>query len=323
MRNIRVYILVFLTALIGFSGCKRDIDEFVGPEVAVATGGFTVFDSLMVSDDNPDFSLDTVLFTAKFNERVSWEILIEGSTSTAAKTLTGTGDSISVNWEGRSDLVYFFREKEPVTAILSILGIGPVDTLAIEIKKGKVYEGYLINDFEGNGLANGSWWQIFKPNELVEYSDRYSNVLPPQGENSVLLKGIDVGPDGFLGQTGHSGLIDLKALDFPEDLDSLYFNCYVQGSRGSRLEIRFLQTVNDSPVGDEYSYFVNIAWDGWKLISVPYSDFNKTAGDGSSPIQKSNAITRTKFVLRTNTNGDPAEVLIDYPVFTIAKPFNP
>lgn len=323
MRNIRSYIPILLFVIIGVTACKRDLELFSGPEVAVASGGFGVIDSLIISDDNPDFSKDTASFYARFNERVTWEISIVGASSSAAKTLSGTGDSISVNWKGRSDLVYFFREKEPVTAILSILGLGPVDTLNLEIKKSKVYDGYLINDFEGNGLASGSWWQIFKPNELIEFSDRYSNVLPPQGENSVLLKGIDVGPDGFLGQTGHSGLIDVNALGFPEATDSVYFNCYVSGSRGSRLEIRFLQTINDSPVGDEYSYFVNIAWDGWKLISVPYSDFNKTAGDGTSPIQKSNAITRTKFVLRTNTNGDPAEVLIDYPIFTIAKPFNP
>lgn len=305
--------------------CKQE-ESFFGPEVLLAREGFEIKEALSSSSLSPDFASDTLKISAKLSQIVTWEITIEGLSSTASKTFSGVDSTINRSWAGGSDNVFLFRRNETVRAILTVLGSSVTDTLELTVSNPKDLvgeNGVLVADYEGRGVTPSGWWNSFKPGELINTTDRFTEILTPQGLNCLHLKGIDIGPDGFLGQTGHPGVFDYSSAGFPADNSKLFFNFYLQGTTGTRVEVRLLQTINDSPTGGNYSYFRNIDWTGWRLVSVPYSDFNKTNNDVTSPIQSGSAITRVQFVLRSTVDGGVAEANIDFPIFTVNEPLKP
>lgn len=319
MNSLKNIALVFCLVII-IASCKRE-DDFLGPELVIAESDFKLVDSLQATTLDVDFTNEQLVLKAKFSQVITWTLNLQGQASGATYVVKQTTDSLNVAWDGASNNVFHFRKGESVEAIITFLGTTISDTLNITINETKVFNGFLVTDFDGGGLVSTSWWQSFKPGELLEHAEKYSDIVVPQGSNCLHMKGIDTDPEGFLGQTGHSGVFEFGGVEFPVTNDSLYFNYYLQGKKGTRIEVRISQTVNGEFEGSEYSYFTNINWDGWQLISAPYSDFNRTGGLDVSPVKKAKLITRVKFVLRAVTNGDEAEANIDYPIFTIAKPF--
>lgn len=318
----RIIQLIFISLFIFLISCEEE-DDFFGPQVITANEGFRIVDSLSVSSSTADFTVDTSVFTSRFSDEVSWELTIVGTQSTARKEFSGVDSVLSVRWLGDSDNIFLFREGEEVDVNLTLLGASTGDQVSLTITDPKILEGILVADYEGSGVTPAGWWTAFNPGEQINATDRFSEILVPQGVNCLHLEGEDVGPDGFLGQSGHPGIFDYSVFDLPQDNDSLYFNFYVQGTIGSRVEVRITQSVDGRLDGDQYSFFSNIDNTNWRLISVPYSEFNRTSGDGSSPVISGSAITRVRFVLRTVRNGSRAEINVDYPVFTIGKPFMP
>lgn len=319
MRILKNIVLV-VGLVVVIASCKRD-DDFLGPELAIADSDFELVDSLQSANSGIDFTIEPIVLNAKFSQLITWTLSLEGQASGANYVVKQTTDNLNVVWDGASQNVFHFRKGESVEAVITFLGTTVSDTLILTINETKVFDGFLITDFDGGGLVSTSWWQSFKPGELLEHSEKYSDLVVPQGSNCLHMKGIDTDPEGFLGQTGHSGVFEFGASEFPSTNDSLYFNYYLQGKKGTRVEVRISQTIDGEFEGSEYSYFTNINWDGWKLVSAPYSDFNRTGGLDVSPVKTAKLITRVKFVLRAVTNGDEAEANIDYPIFTIAKPF--
>ncbi len=323
---IRPSLIVLLISIISFTGCQRETDDFLGNEVIKAPDGFSITTGLAASTSNADFAVSPVDFTATLSDKVSWQISITGLSSGAKKTIYGVSNSIDAtvaSWDGASDNIYHFRNGETVTAILSVTGSDLTDTVTLAIISTKVFAGTLVADYDGAGTVTTNWWESFKPGELISVSEDYSDIVVPQGTECLHLKGEDVSPDGFIGQSGHSGVagFDFSSFGLPGDPDSVYFNCYVNGSVGTELEFRMVQTVGGAGEGDEYSYYIPITWSGWKLISVKYSNFVNTLNANATPGQSGEYITRIKFVIRALTAGDEAEANIDYPIFTINKGF--
>lgn len=304
--------------------CNRESD-FSGPELLPPSESFSFVDSLEVDNQSVDFITSSASFHASFSEEVSWELVLTGELSGAKKIFKGTDSLLTAEWKGRSDNVFLFRGGESVTAVLTFIGNEATDFVELEVDEPIEFEGILVADFEGNGVAPSNWWNAFKQNELIFTSDRFSDIPAPQGTRCLRMEGIDVGPDKFLGQTGHPGIVIYsdQGLEFPEDDDMVFFNFYASGTRGTRIEVRILETINGNLEGAEYSYFVNVAWTGWKLLSVPYSEFVRTGNDPEIPFQSAKKITRVKFVLRAVTGGNKVEANIDYPIFTVGKPFTP
>lgn len=319
-----IYLLLFASFFL-FSSCEQE-ESFFGPEVLLAPEGFEITKGLSASSLSVDFASDSLNIFATLSQRATWQLSIQGLSSTASKTFKGIDSTLNVSWDGGSDNVYLFRRNETLRAILTVLGTSQTDTLELTVSNPKDLvgdNGVLIADFEGRGVTPSGWWNAFKTGELIKTSDRFSDILTPQGLNCLHLRGIDIAPDGFIGQTGHPGIFDYSSAGFPSDNSKLFFNFYLQGTTGTRIEVRLLQTVNGSTTGGNYSYFRNIDWTGWRLISVPYSDFNKTNNESTSPVQLGSAITRVQFVLRTTSDGSIAEADIDFPIFTINEPLKP
>lgn len=323
--KLKFYIISFIS--LALLACKGG--EFSGPELLPPTDDFSFVDSLKAESASVDFITDSVGFSAKFSENVSWKLSINGDLSGAVKNFTGSDSVLSVIWDGRSDNVFLFREGESTSAILSFVGSDATDTVNVTVDSPIKFGGLLVADYEGNGIAGESnWWNTFNSGEFIFYSDRFQGIPVPQGASCLKLKGLDLEPDGFLGLTGHNGAINYAdGVDFPEDNDQLFFNFYLSGTRGTRVETRLMQTLINGPTngleGTQFSHFVNISWDGWRLLSVPYSEFIKTESDDAIPFKVAREITRVKFALRAASTGSEAEAYIDYPIFTFGKPFTP
>lgn len=324
--KIRIYISLILLCSLSLLSCKRDLDNFLGNEVVKAPEGFTIDTPLSTSSTNADFAVTPFEFNATLSDKVSWKIKIVGASSCAVKTINGLSKDINASvaaWDGASDNIYHFRSGESMTAILTIVGSDETDTVTFSSLSTKIFNGTLLTDYEGSGVITTNWWQSFKPGELISFSEDYSDIKTPQGAECLHLKGEDVSPDGFIGQSGHSGVagFDFASFNLPSDPDSIYFNCYVNGTAGTELEFRMIQTTGGAGDGDEYSYYLPITWSGWKLVSVKYSSFVNSLNVGMTPEQSGLYISRLKFVIRAITSGGTAEANIDYPTFTINQPF--
>lgn len=325
MRLSNYILFVGLFSLL-LTGCNRDLDDFLGDEVIKAPSDFQMTTPLSTSTTDADFAVSTFDFTASLSHKVSWKIDIVGASSCAEKTIYGVSQTIDASvaaWDGASDNIYHFRVGENVTAILTVVGSSESDTVNFGIISTKLFGGILITDYEGSGVVTTNWWQSFKLGELISFSEDYTAIKSPQGAECLHLKGEDISPDGFIGQSGHSGVagFDFSSFNLPTDPDSIYFNCYVNGTAGTELEFRMIQTTGGAGDGDEYSYYIPITWTGWKLVSVKYSSFVNSLNVGMTPEQSGQYITRLKFVIRAITSGGIGEANIDYPIFTINQPF--
>ena len=222
------YILIASILFALTVSCQKSEDDFFGPELSTASANFELKDSLISSKSEIDFTKDSIVLSAKLSEKVNWKIKLEGVESGAKKEFEGLSDSLRVVWSGASDNIFHFRTKEQVMATLTVLASKVSDTTLIIIDKTKTFEGYLVNDYDGEGLTSGGWWNSFKPGELIAFSNKYSGIKPPQGKNCIFMKGIDLGPDKFLGQTGHPGTYDYGEEEgFPEANENLFFNYYL------------------------------------------------------------------------------------------------
>jgi hypothetical protein len=337
--NFKIVVALVLWLCLAVS-CKRTNDA-LGPETVLASQNFKVLDSLKTTNLKTKTNADSVVFRANFSERVTWVIDITSKISSAKFSVTGLDSVIDIVWEGNSESTFQFKKGEIVSAVISVFGSDYKDTIDITLLGSKPPRvALLISDYDGGSdIEKGNWWNTFKPKELIGFSDRYNQIQVPQGKNCLHMEGIDVGPDGFLGLTGHNGAFDYKSFvadSLPNDPSRLFVNFYLQGNRGSSVEIRMIQTVPKEKIefigkdtirsfplsldGDDFSYFVDINWDGWRLISVPYSDFNRTGGTNDRPVKKPSDITRTKVVLRAVVNGEKAMINLDYLALTVDKP---
>ncbi|MEY5041621.1 MAG: hypothetical protein RLZZ414_1169, partial [Bacteroidota bacterium] len=99
--------------------------EQLGPEIKSATKDFKFVQELTITELNFTQSKKPE-FIAQFNEEVSWKLRLIGLTSGAEQIFTGLSNgfnSSTINWEGRSNNIYFFRKGERVATELTITGI--------------------------------------------------------------------------------------------------------------------------------------------------------------------------------------------------------
>jgi hypothetical protein len=176
MKTIRITwvaaILLFFLAL----GCKRPVE--LGPELAVASSNFQMTSPLKAKFSSLSFYNKKNFFTAKFNERVSWNLTIKGLTSHAFKNYSGIGDYLDSSltvWDGStngkgSEVNLFYKEK--AVAYLEIFGLDKVLTDTVTITRVKNLSDHaIINrgatifvdwsvvlaDYETSSSINGTW----------------------------------------------------------------------------------------------------------------------------------------------------------------------
>ncbi len=286
---------IFLLFIVAgcFYTCKKD--DFEGPSIEVIYGDFKILDTLKLTNVNPNFSLnEEVGFYCKFNKNVNWKISIRGKNSNSLKELTGFSNEIDSNiitWTGSSSKVPFFK-KEQCTIELTI--DNEVDTIqdSLTIIGTKIYDGILVADFE-NGIPQNaivSWTNNIGLKTFTVASDN------PLFGNNYFQMGGKVNWDWALGKIDFE--LDLSSTTVQED--NLYINI---GILSDTIDLHTGQFINifisesNAPFNDNlsnnsadifdadeevYKLKVPVDWDGWKLKSFPYSDFDAVSPNSTN-----------------------------------------
>lgn len=357
-------IIISIVLVVSFTSCDRD-EEIQGPvyktsdlTVQIIDNQFFAFKDTskveLAENQPPVFGnlqdttqKDTVFFYAELTELTTWKITISGESSGAVKELVGTSKIIDFPfWNGISDNEYFFRKKEKVSVVLSLIGSNVSQSLKLEVGGVPVFPGMiLIGDFEEGddiqGLVKATagdsdgWFQFFDvegddeeisyglgPNKII-YNQPSKASIPVksiQGNSYFHLRGDDnsVKPSPFfIGGFGH----DAVTYGLPDKpLNEIFINFYANsnGNRTTKLVVE-LAGIN----GDLFTKEIGVDWDGWKLISVRLSDFVlTTAGDTGIGKLLPTVLKQMKFAIHSGgTAGNIAEINIDYVNFTINSPF--
>lgn len=276
--------LLLLVAIAGcFYTCTKD--EFEGPSIERLYGDFRIIDSLRLTNINPNFSIgDKVGFYCKFNKEVNWKISIEGENSNSLKELSGfssTIDSNTITWTGNTSNVPFFKEEkckinltieDEVASLKDSLNIAGI----------KIYDGILVADFE-NGVEDAVVsWTTNIGLKTFEVADD-----DPLSGNHYFQMGGKVNWDWVLGKIDFK--CDLSSVNVPAD--KLFINI---GILSDTIDAHLGQFINilisesDAPFNNNlenngadifdadeevYKLKVPIDWDGWKLKSFSYDDF--------------------------------------------------
>lgn len=178
-----------------------------------------------------------------------------------------------------------------------------------------------------------------------------SDVKRVSGRKSLEMKGEDANGNGWLGDINHERLVELSAandvaslpIDSGVNPDDLYLNIYVYGDpsfSNTAVEIKVYE--NDAPeminrdtllnfandaaqlltadyqaVSDAWIYDIQVNWEGWKLVSIPYSSFRAanslTKGGGGNRIKESWRITAVAVsILSFPTSGKEVGTYVDF-----------
>ena len=170
-----------------------------------------------------------------------------------------------------------------------------------------------------------------------------ANFKPIEGSGSFRLYGQDDDfgyficgikrqTDWFIGN-GQSPASP-KVESFPASPQDLYINVYVYGTGDFNSQLNL--TVEEDDNGDHhnnplnediYQYTLLTSHSGWKLFTIPYSDFIVAAspqnGGNGNHRQETKLITAFGFNLNSSPPGQTCQVIFDLPSLSVGNPFNP
>ena len=168
---------------------------------------------------------------------------------------------------------------------------------------------------------------------------------------SLMMKGLDANSNGWLGDINHERLLEFVnvnsiatlPVDSSVSIDKLYYNLYVFGDSkfpNTAVEIKIYE--NDDPsiinradlinlandpsatlgadiqaISDAWIYDILIDWDGWKLVSVPYSSFraanSPTKGGGGNRVKEPWRMSGIALsLLSFPTSGEEVSAYVDF-----------
>ena len=345
--NMKILFWSFL-AIIGFISCEP-IQE-VGPQIcpsqdfSFSSDDFKIYKvrkdtmiALNESDDN--FPLDSMglKIIANLGEKINWKISI--SNGSQNKIFSGNTSKINILWYGQTDIFdeqnLSFSEGE--TKIELKIPCNEIITKTIDISGKQTFKnvvpefGLLVRDWDGNGVypIRDENYSIFDGvpffTGLADPSAKvfnYFNETPSQsgGQYLQIESASASEPLWYFGDYG----IRLKGIEdsLPtNNLDSLYINLLV-----SRIDdmpnvpanFGFRDTVSYPNTG-AYLINENINWNGWKMLSVKFSEFKHSKTD----LTLNNIKQIKDFMI--NFGASPNQALAtgikyDMVLFTVGKP---
>lgn len=317
-------------ALLG-SGCDHDTDLFDGPSLVDRFGEFELLEPLGIDRATVDFSAgESVTFTARFNKRIDWVLVITGTESGAVKRIEGFENELSADnarWLGGTTELPLFKNELCMVELIIPEEDSLTMTGEVTIVGAKIYDGAVYADFETDAGSN-----IFVGNfefELTPASGRTNSIAAGQGDYCWFFQGTDNVVSNFF-----VGLIDIQAAvtgetyapvptTVPEDL---YFNCMVY-SDGGLYGLAVLQLIYDSNDSgafedgqDQVFALPDIALDfeGWRLFSFQVGEL------GLSEQQLSKIVNiRALLISQMNLQPNPplqVDYALDYLIFTAGGP---
>ena len=292
--KIRQQYILTIISIILFLGCTKD--EVEGPLINDIYGFFEITQPLTISNKNPDFSTNEVVkFQMGFNKNIDWKISITGLVSGSNKVISGFSNSLDSNlniWNGTTSQFPFFEQEY---CAIELTFLNESDTLrdTIEIMGPQLYtDGFIVADFE-NGFPTDAFNKPQGGNTLATFV--ISDDVPLLGNYYFQMGGM-INYDWALGKIEFK--LDYSSNQISSSPDDFYLNL---GIFSDTVDLHTGQFVNvlisesDEPFDPDnngvanifdsneevYKLKLYIDWEGWKLISIRYSDFvatNSTAG---------------------------------------------
>lgn len=247
-----LFIGIAVALVAGGVACKKNKD-FSGAEIAEAKEGFGLTTPFVATTNLVNLgSGETVGFSASFNQRVSWELVVEGLNSGATKTLTGLGEFFvaeNVVFDGRATSERFFMSDEYVVAKLMVSGADTVFTVdSIETIRSYSYhrkeisgvKHIVIDNFETSGAFKYSPVSLAIATDALDSDVDFiaeENIVV-EGARSYKMSGQDDNNNGWTGGMNSENLIDFYLfpnesqllIDSGIDPEDLYFNIYIYGT---------------------------------------------------------------------------------------------
>jgi len=329
-----LYILLMVIFLVGCR--KEELKKIDGPSLADLNGKFSVISQLKVSKDSVNFSADeSVFFTAEFSKISTWKLEIIGQKSGAVKEISGIGNKLTINetaWGGTTTYFPVFQS-ELCIARLTFEGEKDTLTTTIKIKEPKVNKGFVVADFESS--FNSGWSSFIQSGANMDFQIKSDNAAP-QGGGYLNMAGT-VDWDWLI------GLINFKATAygakfFPLSANpgNVYFNVLVWGEPSLSNSLVLFQFQEDengdgnfsSNNEDMYSHQITINWNGWKLVSIRYSDLlslvnGSPAAASGNGVFEPNKLMQINMLHLANPKSGYAKSKLDYIIFTQNNPLKP
>ncbi len=326
MKKIFLLIITFAVVL----GCRKEESTYDGISINELYSDFMMLQNFSIDKDTVNFgSGENAVFSAVFNKPVNWSIEVTGQLSKAKKILSGQSKRIDASngtWDGSTTIFPMFKA-EACVAQLFIEGVSDTFVVATAIKSIKVNSGLVIADFE-NGF-NSAWTRYVQSGANMDWNIK-TDSLCPQGAKYLKMAGT-VNWDYLI------GLIDFPAtaygggntLPLSPNPDNVYFNCLIYGVPNTNESIVLFQFKEDengdgvynANTDDQYDYQITVNWEGWKLVSVKYSDIislnngQPTTPNGNS-IHNPDKIAKISMLDLANPSNGFASCKIDYLIFT-------
>ena len=330
----KIILISFL--VLSLAACRKD-NKIDGPSIAEIYSNFKLLDPFKASKDSVDFKTsETVFFSASFNKIVTWEISIEGQSSKAKKIISGQSRVIALNnalWNGSTTNFPMFKAEKCI-ATLKIADVADSFMVNVFVKNPKVNDGFIIADFE-TGLKT-SWTKFFQSGANMDCKVKTDNVAPEGG--SYLNMAGTVNWDYLIGLVDFPASAYNSAVTFPLNTnpDAVYFNCLIYGTSSANPSLVLFQFKEDENSDgtfsasneDEYDYQITVDWEGWKLISIKYSDIvTLVNGNPATPkgngLHNPNKLSKISMLHLANPNNGFASTKLDYLMFSNNKPLEP
>ena len=284
--NIKIKLILFLGLVCFLHSCTKK--EFEGPSIDILYSDFEVIEPLKIINKNPSFSSnEQVSFHCEFNKPVQWKIAIMGLSTSANRQITGFSNLIDSNiivWKGGPSQVPFFSEE---VCAIELTFENETDTLrdTINIVSAKTYEnGVWFEDFEDGLPVNG----------LVYYNTDGGGMTFSVANDDALLGNSYFKMGGRVNWDWPLGNLDLplNITNVGQASDDLYINIGILSDLQDLHTGQFINILiseeTDIPFNDNldnnasdlfestmevYKIKVPVDWNGWKLKSFRYSDF--------------------------------------------------
>jgi hypothetical protein len=291
--------ILLLSAIILLGACRKKSSTYDGPNITDIYSSFKVISPFKADRDSVNFTTgEKVVFNASFNKIVDWKITITGATSKGVKIISGTSkniDATNATWNGSITTLPMFA-KEDCSVKLNIKDVTDSFAISEKIVGTKKLNGLIVADFE-NGL-NTKWTKFIQSGASMDFQVKADGTAP-EGNKYLNMAGI-VNWDYLIGLIDFPGNAYSASNTFALNTnpDAVYFNCMIYGdasvSNPSIVLFQFKEDENAdgnfvSASEDEYDLEVKVDWDGWKLVSIKYSDITSLV-NGQPAVAKGNGL---------------------------------
>lgn len=329
--------LAFGLALPIIVGCEHDAPFGDNPTSEEVFGEFAVKSGLSISADEADFGAgETVYFSADFTTIANWKITITGLSSGLTKTIAGNSKSINADnatWNGAADIPNFVAEQASIK--LTIDGNDYSDSAGFTIVSprdysqlnGVLFTGFNEDDPKPGLMASANQTINTRQTELggTYWTIEGLDPLDDNGNRSWWIGGIQfIAPNIWPGEK----YIPIEN----NDPENTYFNMYLYSTKQPGLRVTFGEDEDgngrwDRSYEDAYWYRFDETWEGWKLVSIKFSEFNKEEygpeGGAGNAVPDIDKIVEFNVLMLPEQPNTVGRASFDFPIITFGAPFEP